>query len=129
MLLTAVALSVSGLHAHHSLTGVYDMEQERRVEGVVSVFEFVNPHPFLTITVESGGGKTLPWRLEMDNRSELSQIGMTAETFKPGDQVTVIGSPGRTHPQSLYVRRVDRPRDKFRYEQVGSTPRINFIPR
>ena len=60
----------------------------------------------------------------MDNRFELAGIGMTGDTLKPGDRVVVTGSLGRTEPRTLYIRRLDRPADGFRYEQVGSRPRV-----
>jgi hypothetical protein len=114
----------SSAHAHHSIAAVYDSGRQREIEGVVAEFQFVNPHPFLLVTVDAGAGVTELWRLEMDNRFELSGIGMTVDTLKPGDRVVVTGSEGRTEPRSLYVRRLERPADGFRYEQVGSRPRI-----
>ena len=63
----------------------------------------------------------------MDNRFELADIGMTSETLKPGDRVVVTGSLGRTEPRTLYIRQLDRPADGFRYEQVGSRPRVNTV--
>jgi hypothetical protein len=50
---------------------------------------------------------------------------VTRETWKPGDWIVVTGSPARTQRHSLYVRRLDRPADGFRYEQVGNSPRIH----
>jgi hypothetical protein len=102
------------------------MSREITIEGVVTRFEFVNPHPFLTIAVAARGANSQQWRLEMDNRSELMQIGMTGETLKPGNRVVVTGSPGRSEPHTLYIRRLDRPEDGLRYEQVGAEPRIKL---
>ena len=121
-----MAISVSAIHAHHSLAGVYDSSQQVTVEGIVTQFQFVNPHPFVMIEVKNGSGSTQQWRLEMDNRWELIQIGMTSESLKSGDRIVVSGSPGRTQPQSLYIRRLDRPADGFRYEQIGMSPRIRL---
>ena len=117
--------SINVLLAHHSLTD-YDSSREISREGVVTRFEFVNPHPFITISVEVPGEEKQLWRLEMDNRSELSQIGITSSTLKAGDRVIVAGSPGRSQPRSMYLRRLDRPIDGLRYEQVGSTPYVKF---
>jgi hypothetical protein len=121
----AVALVLQGTPAaaHHSISAVYDGSRQQRVEGVVAEFQFVNPHPFVIVVV-AGDGAEESWRLEMDNRFELQSIGMTGETLKPGDRVVVTGSLGRLEPRTLYIRRLDRPADGFRYEQVGSRPRI-----
>ena len=64
------------------------------------------------------------WRLELDNRFELVQVGMNAETLKPGDEIVVAGSASREEASSLYVRKLDRPADGLSYEQVGSSPRF-----
>ena len=127
-MLAAVSVSAAA-YAHHSIAGVYDGSRELKVEGVVTLFQFINPHPFLTIDVATNGAPAQLWRLEMDNRSELTRIGMTDQTYKPGDRVVVTGSPGRSTPQTLYIRQLDRAADGFRYEQIGGTPRINNRPR
>jgi hypothetical protein len=111
-------------YAHHSIAGVYDSSRQVTVDGVVSEFHFVNPHPFLIVDVKTDQGRQ-QWSLEMDNRSELIDIGMTDQTLKRGDRVIVSGSPIRPpRTQGLYIRKLDRPVDGFQYEQVGSSPRI-----
>jgi Family of unknown function (DUF6152) len=122
-----LALASLNAQAHHSISAVYDSARQERVEGVVTEFQFVNPHPFVIVTVEANGAEE-SWRLEMDNRFELQGIGMTSETLRPGDRVVVTGSLGRTEPRTLYIRRLDRPADGFRYEQVGSRPRVDRLP-
>jgi hypothetical protein len=119
-----IVTTIVVMQAHHSLSGIYDSSREVKIEGLVAQFHFVNPHPFVTVDVKNETGRTQQWRLEMDNRFELTGIGMTAETLRPGDRVIVSGSPARAQSQGLYVRRLDRPADGFWYEQVGSTPRI-----
>jgi hypothetical protein len=60
----------------------------------------------------------------MDNRYELIDEGMGADTLKRGDRVVASGSQSRTNPQGLYLMRLDRPSDGFRYEQIGASPRV-----
>ena len=116
-----IAISVLAAQAHHSLSG-YDTGKQVSLEGIVTQFHFVNPHPFVMMEVKDANGSAQPWRLEMDNLSELTDVGMTRETLKPGDRVVVRGNPSREKPQSLYLRRLDRPADGFWYEQVGTSP-------
>jgi hypothetical protein len=127
-LASGIVISVLTAHAHHSISGAYDTNQQKTIEGVVRQFHFINPHPFLTIDVTAPDGNIEQWRLEMDNRRELSQIGMSEQTLRQGDRVVVAGSPARGQSQSLYIRRLDRPSDGFRYEQIGSSPRVR-VPR
>ena len=122
----AIVIFVCGAvaHAHHSISGMYDEGRRVTVDGIVAEFHYVNPHPFVLIDVKDASTEALRWKLELDNRRELVDIGVTNDTLKPGDRLVVTGSPGRTEPLSLYVRRLERPADGFLYEQVGNSPRI-----
>ena len=119
--------AAAAAHSHHSINGVYDSSRPATVEGRVTEFRFVNPHPVLVIEVQVGAERQ-SWQLEMDNRFELAEIGMSPETFLPGDHVVATGSLGRTEPHRLYLRRLDRPADGFRYEQIGFSPRVSAHP-
>ena len=110
--------------AHHSIAGMYDEGRTVMLEGVVSQFQFVNPHPFVVLTVKDDHGSDQSWRLELDNRYELVEVGITPTTLKAGDRLTVSGSPAWKQPNALYVRRMQRA-DGFRYEQVGFSPKVS----
>jgi hypothetical protein len=108
---------------------VYERSSNTVLEGTVREFRYVNPHPVLVIDVAVAGDEAdaepadvEPWQLEMDNRGELSRIGLSAETFTPGERVLVRGSRALNGGRALYLRRLDRPADGFWYEQRGSTP-------
>jgi hypothetical protein len=120
--LAAVWVSVAS--AHHSFAGVYDSSRNVSLQGVITEFLFIHPHPFLVIRVTPADGASESWRAEMDNRFELADIGVTAQTFKPGDRVHFSGSPGRKEPYTLYLMKLERASDGLRYEQVGMTPHI-----
>ena len=92
-MLAGVVASGPSLRAHHSLSGMYDESKRISLGGVIKQFQFVNPHPFLVLVVDGASGPE-EWRLEMDNKGELADIGMTPETFRAGDRVTAAGSPG-----------------------------------
>jgi len=124
-LVTGLAMSVAAavpVAAHHSLSE-YDVSRQLTLNVTVREFRFVNPHPFLLVESRAGTLAAV-WRLELDNRFELVEIGMTSNTFVSGDRLLVTGSPGQNQKPILYVRELDRPSDGFRYEQVGTTPRI-----
>ena len=124
LLVLSLGVSATFVHAHHSVVGMYDTREEVTIEGIVAELRWRDPHPFLIVSVGDTGNAT-QWLLEMDNRRELSRIGMTSETLRPGDHVIVIGNPSRRVSQRVYIRRLDRPADGFGYQQVGDSPRIN----
>ena len=119
-----LSLFASAAQAHHSLSG-YDQGRNVRADGVVEEYHFSNPHPVLMIAVTAPSGVREIWRLEMDNLHELRDIGISKTTFKYGDRVTISGWPDKTDPKGIYLRRLDRPSDGLRYEQIGLSPRLS----
>lgn len=115
---------VAGASAHHSIFAVYDSRQRVTINATIAEFHFVNPHPYLVASASEGADASSQWHLELDNRGELAAVGVTAQTFRPGDRVLVTGSRSRTERHSVYVRKLVRPEDGFEYEQAGASPRI-----
>ena len=120
-----LSLLASAAQAHHSLSN-YDQGRNVTADGVIEEFHFVNPHPFLMIGVTDPSGVRQVWRLEMDNLHELVDVGISKTTFKYGDRVTASGWPDKTDPKSIYLRRLDRPSDGLRYEQIGLSPHLTY---
>ena len=120
----AALLAASLAHAHHSFSSIYDQSVDVALEGVVSEFRFIHPHPFLVIEIRDGNRLRRTLVAEMDNRFELEEIGITGTTFRRGDVVRINGSPGRRDPDAMYLWKLLRPADGLRYEQIGSTPHL-----
>jgi Family of unknown function (DUF6152) len=127
LVLTATLWSGTAL-AHHSFASIYDTGKSVTVTGSVREFQFVHPHPFLVVEIRGKSGERQIWRAEMDNRFELEEIGMTENTFRPGDEVVVSGSPGRSQSSILYMWRLERAADGLLYRQTGGTPSLNKTP-
>jgi hypothetical protein len=123
-----VVSTVSLAYAHHSLTGVYDTRREVAVEGVVTQFQFISPHPFVIAEVVRNGVAE-QWQFDMDNRGEMREIGMTAQTLRAGDRISVAGYPAREEARRLYIQRFQRPSDGFSYVIVDRQPRLRQAPR
>jgi hypothetical protein len=102
-----VAVSMSGaVHAHHSITANFDQSREIDIVGTVVDFNYVSPHASLVIdgvAYENGEaltGATERWEIESSAVKGLAGRGITVETFQPGDEIMVRGSPHRN--ASLY---------------------------
>jgi hypothetical protein len=126
-LAATLAIFAATPEAHHAIAAIYDSSRQMTLEGEVADFQFVSPHPFVVIEVTDPSGRTESWRLEMDNRGELSAVGMRADTLKKGDRVVVRGGVARDRSRALYIRRLERPADGFWYEQVGSSPKVGGL--
>ena len=124
LLTAAVVLTCArGATAHHSIAGVYDRNAPVTLEATVAEFHLVNPHAYLIVTVERGD-RAGTWKLELDNRYELVDAGVKADTIRPGDRIVATGSRARDGSRSIYALRIDRRSDGFWYEQVGNSPKV-----
>lgn len=91
-------------HAHHGVAPHYDDEKRVRIEGVVARFDFINPHAFVHVATVADDGTEQVWQCELASRSVLSRNGLTADTFEPGDVVTIEGSAARSNPTGCALR-------------------------
>ncbi len=81
--------------AHHSSEPFYDDTKEVEVVGVVSRFNFRNPHSFLFIEAENEDGEMVVWEVEMGAAVSMSRRGWNPETIKAGDAIRAVGNPSR----------------------------------
>ena len=106
-----VALTVSflllsiPLLAHHGASE-YDMTKIVTLAATVKELQFVNPHSLLTFTVRDDSGKASEWQGELPSPNLLSRRGWSRSTLKPGEQVTVIGSPAKNGEKGMQVKKL-----------------------
>ena len=88
--LAAVTVYVLALPAwaHHS-HGNYQMTEYTFLEGMVKEVHWVNPHSWLYIEVLDADGQPKLWALETTGVNGLLGIGVTEDTVKVGDTVSV----------------------------------------
>jgi len=120
-----VGIGMAGMvDAHHSIAAMYAREKSITLTGVVTRFEFVNPHPIVHLEATREGGNKESWTLEWSSKSRLDARGFTAETLRPGDEIVVSGGPARDGSRALFVGQLKRPADGFEYtsSQAPSRP-------
>jgi hypothetical protein len=88
--------------AHHGI-GTFNTREEITIAGRVTGVDFINPHAWLYLDVTGADGKTAAWRCEMRSATTLRRSGWSPEMFKPGERVTIMGSPDRNDPNSCYL--------------------------
>jgi hypothetical protein len=100
--------------AHHSFSAYYHEEQSVTISGEVKEFVYRSPHAVVMVDVRDAEGRTRTYAAEFANPSRLAREGFTRDTLKPGDVITVVGSPGRTPSEyKLHLKRLHRPSDGF----------------
>jgi DNA/RNA endonuclease YhcR with UshA esterase domain len=93
----AVFLGAAGLlllagtvFAHHGRSN-YDVTQTATVKGIVTEFEWVNPHALIHLDVADETGKVEKWIAETNSPNTLSRQGWNRNTVKTGDQIILTG--------------------------------------
>lgn len=81
--------------AHHSLPALFDTSRTVDVTGVVTEFEFIAPHAYLFVDVETESGEIETWQLETYPPGMLVRKGLTPATVRPGDAISANGIPAR----------------------------------
>lgn len=77
------------LSAHHSWP--VDFGRLVTVKGIVSQFTWSNPHPMITLEVQTPEGRTEKWLVGGPAINRMEANGWTKTTVKPGDMLTGIG--------------------------------------
>ena len=88
VILTLVS-AVMPLSAHHSWPVSFD--RLVTVKGTVVEFRWANPHPMITLEVQTNDGRTEKWEIGGPAIIRMEANGWTKSTVKPGDVITGIG--------------------------------------
>jgi hypothetical protein len=93
------------MYAHHG-TAAYDTEKLVTLKGVVTSFEFINPHAEIRVAVTDENGRTVNWLAETNNPNRLARRGWNRNVLKTGDMITIIGNPVKSGAPSLRLTKV-----------------------
>ena len=93
LLFSSLTLPTS-VQAHHASRQVYE-GKSIMLMGVVTDYEWANPHSVLSIAVKDNKGRVEEWHAEILPPSEMLRAGWSKESVKPGDEVTLTGRPGK----------------------------------
>ena len=63
------------------------------LKGTVDKWVWANPHCFLQFDVKGEDGKVVQWVTETSNPPDMANRGWSKNSFKPGDEVTVLLRP------------------------------------
>ena len=106
-LLLVAALLPAPVLAHHSFA-MFDTANPITLNGIVTGFEWTNPHVYIELDVQDGtrGGK---WTIELGSPSILMRGGWKFNIIKKGDKVTAVVSPLRNGELGSLLTRITLP--------------------
>lgn len=90
--------------AHHSFA-MFDTANPITLTGVVTAFQWTNPHVYIELDVRDAGGAVKHWTIELGSPSILMRANWKFNSVKKGDKVTAVVSPLKSgEPGSLLSR-------------------------
>ena len=90
-LASAFLLPGATAFAHHSFSAEFDINQPVTLKGVLSRFEWVNPHGWIYIDVKGVDGKVVTWAIETGGPNALLRRGIRRTDFPLGAELTIKG--------------------------------------
>ena len=91
----ASAGMVASAVAHHSFA-MFDFDKTISCPATVKEFRWTNPHVTLLIEAAPKPGDALEtWSLELTSPGNLTRLGWTHSSFKPGDRIDIEFNPMR----------------------------------
>jgi hypothetical protein len=105
-LAVAVLVVSTPLPAHHGAS-MFDMKDLITMKGIVTKFEWTNPHAMILADVKDDKGAVQKWAIETrGGPNVLTKAGWTKDTLSPGDQVTFIGHPAKDGSYNMRLAKV-----------------------
>ena len=106
----ALILASLPLSAHHS----WPVSRQRlvTVKGTVVDFQWGNPHPMITLEVQTTNGNTEKWQVGGPAVNRMEANGWTKTTVKTGDVITGIGYQYSDGQKIIRLERVILPSGK-----------------
>lgn len=120
VLAAAIAVAIPVL-AHHSFT-MFDTTKQITITGIVSEFQWTNPHSYIEIDVPDESGAVKHWSIEMGSPSILQQSGWKFSSLKKGDKATLVINPLKTGLAGGFLNTATLPNGKMLGNGPGRGP-------
>ena len=90
-----LAVISSPAHSHHSFA-VFDLSKTVVFKGTLKDLQWTNPHVLIWVETDPSAGKAAEtWTAELTSPGNLTRLGWTKRSLKPGDRVEVVVNPLR----------------------------------
>ena len=105
-LVCAAALAAySGPSSAHHSAAMFDTTRNVVVDGIVTRYDWRNPHVYMTLRVADAGGKEHEQLIEAGASSVLLPLGLAPTSVVVGERVTIRGNPTKSASASTVLGR------------------------
>jgi Family of unknown function (DUF6152) len=87
----ALILAAMPAAAHHAFAAEFDTDRPVKVRGIITKIEWVNPHAWLYVDVQSADGKVVNWHFELGPPNALFRLGWKKDAIPVGTEVEITG--------------------------------------
>jgi hypothetical protein len=108
--------------AHHGAAG-YDMDKLVTLKGVITSFEWTNPHSQIYFDVSDEKGKVAHWVAETEPPAVMLEHGWARRSLNPGDQVTVYCWAAKNGATTSILSKIVLPDGKELVARAAPTPK------
>jgi hypothetical protein len=99
----ALCSAATAVYAHHSYA-MFDESTKQTLEGVVTEFQWTNPHGWIHVEVPDAQGETVVWSIESGAPAGMARQGWRPTTIGPGDEIEITFHPLRNgNPGGSYM--------------------------
>jgi hypothetical protein len=105
------AAAAAPASAHHSFA-MFDNENQIKIAGTVSEFQWTNPHIYIAINGGKAGEEAKKWTIEGASPGILNRVGWKFNMIKPGDKVVMIVAPMRSGGNAALLKEITLPNGK-----------------
>lgn len=106
LILMCLATVGGGVAAHHSQPGFDPNDKPVDLKGVVAEYRWRNPHVLFFWDVKDDSGKAVRWVGEFGSVASSIARGMTKDSFKVGEEVTVTALRAKAGTPVAQIRRI-----------------------
>ena len=92
------------LQAHHAVAGIYNLNKEVVLEGVLKKLNFTNPHASIELAVPDKDGKVTTWVLTTASVTTLTREGVNKSAMKVGENLKVTILPALNGSPAGFIR-------------------------
>ncbi|HVO45673.1 MAG TPA: DUF6152 family protein [Steroidobacteraceae bacterium] len=95
MLVLAAVLFASPIASAHHSFAMFDFNNTVTITGTVKEFRWTNPHVILLVNVPQKAGDPEVWSMELTSPGNLTRLGWSRRSFRPGDRIQLEFNPLR----------------------------------
>src|SRR5207244_5298949 len=83
-------------------------DKQRNFKGVVVEYQWRNPHVYVVWDVRDDSGKIVRWTGELSSLTTSIADGLTKNSLKPGDEITVLAVPSKTGVAESLIHKITK---------------------